>query len=263
MSSEQSRREFLESAGRWSCGVFLVGLASSLPGCRHAGDEGGPTVHGFLADGSYDPTDHAYAMLVDVRKCIGCGSCVRACAAENDVPPGHFRTWIERYTVYANGDVKIDSPNGGYDGFDREDGEDEVRKAFFVPKLCNHCAATPCVQLCPVAASYISPDGVVLVDEDRCIGCGYCIQACPYGSRFMHPERHIASKCTFCYHRVTRGLRPACVEACPTGARMFGDLKDPDDEVARILVTEEVHVLKPELLTKPVTKYLGLSMEVR
>lgn len=213
--------------------------------------------------GGYDPTKHRYTMLLDIRKCIGCGSCVRACAQENDVPEHFFRTWIERYTVSRTGEVTVDSPQGGREGFDPLVTGEDVTRSFFVPKLCNHCAQSPCIQLCPVGASYRSPDGVIMVDEKRCIGCGYCVQACPYGSRFIHPETHVASKCTFCYHRITRGLKPACVEACPVGARRFGDLMDPQDEVAAILATEEVHVLKPELLTEPMVNYLGAGKEVR
>jgi Fe-S-cluster-containing dehydrogenase component len=210
----------------------------------------------------YDPHKHRYAYLVDIDKCIGCGSCVRACERENKVPPNYFRTWVERYSVSSTGVVEVDSPNGARDGFSPIVTGTEITKSFFVPKLCNHCTNTPCVQLCPVGASYRSPDGLILVDDQRCIGCGYCVQACPYGSRFIHPVTHVASKCTFCYHRITKGLKPACVGACPTGARKFGDLKDPRDEVAQAIATQPVRVLKHELRTEPNCYYLGLGMEV-
>jgi Fe-S-cluster-containing dehydrogenase component len=101
------------------------------------------------------------------------------------------------------------------------------------------------------------------VDDKRCIGCGYCIQACPYGSRYLNPTTHTADKCTWCYHRVTKGLKPTCVEVCPVGARIFGDRKNPDDPINEILATRRVQVLQPELLTKPQCYYLGLDMEVR
>ena len=119
------------------------------------------------------------------------------------------------------------------------------------------------MQLCPVGASYRTPEGVVLVDEERCIGCSYCVQGCPYGSRFIHPETHTASKCTLCYHRLTRGLKTACVQACPVGARMLGDARQVGDYVTRIIATEPVGVLQPELLTEPNCYYLGLTREAR
>jgi len=213
--------------------------------------------------GGYDWTKHNYVYLIDLRKCIGCGSCVRACYRENDVPAGYFRTWVERYQVSAVGELVIDSPNGGKDGFEPSIIGYEVAKGFFFPKLCCHCTNTPCVQLCPVGASYRTLDGVVLVDEKRCVGCGYCVQACPYGSRFLHPVTHTASKCTLCYHRLTRGLEQACVQACPVGARRLGDTKKLGDEVARIIATERVQILQPELLTEPNCFYLGLTKEAR
>ena len=213
--------------------------------------------------GDYDWTKHRYVYLVDVRKCIGCGACVRACAQENNVPRDYFRTWVERYEVSRTGEVTVDSSNGGMDGFAPRVGGHDVTKAFFFPKLCCHCTHTPCVQLCPVGASYRTKDGVVLVDEKRCIGCGYCVQACPYGSRFIHPVTHTASKCTLCYHRLTRGLLPACVQACPVKARMLGDTKKVGDEVAEIIATQTVRILQPELLTEPNCYYLGLSAEAR
>jgi Fe-S-cluster-containing dehydrogenase component len=179
------------------------------------------------------------------------------------VPPHYFRTWVERYRISRTGEVLVDSPNGGIDGFEPEVTGEDITKSFFLPKQCCHCTHTPCVQLCPVGASYRTRDGVILVDETRCIGCGYCVQGCPYGSRFIHPEKHVASKCTLCYHRITRGLRPACVDACPVGARMIGDTKAIGDRVAEIIATESVQVLQPELLTEPNCYYLGLSSEAR
>lgn len=213
---------------------------------------------------AYDWTKHDYVYLVDTRKCIGCGACVRACRAENDVPPDYFRTWVERYHISRRGgEPVVDSPKGGVDGFDPMVTGRDITKAFFFPKLCCHCTFTPCVQLCPVGASYRTPDGVVLVDDQRCIGCGYCVQACPYGSRFKHPETHVASKCTLCYHRLTRGMTTACVQACPVGARLLGDKKRVGDRVAEIIATEAVQVLQPQLLTEPNCYYLGLTGEAR
>jgi tetrathionate reductase subunit B len=218
---------------------------------------------GALAnEGEYDWDAHRWAYLVDVDKCIGCGSCVRACKAENGVPDGYFRTWVERYLVAPEGS-HVDSPNGGVDGFPPVQPAFEPTRAFFVPKLCNHCKETPCVQVCPVGASYRTRDGVILVDGQRCIGCGYCVQACPFGSRFLSPVTHTAEKCTWCYHRITKGLKPACVEVCPTGTRQFGDMKREDDPVRHAIATGHVQVLQPNLLTEPQTYYLNIDKEVR
>ncbi len=204
-----------------------------------------------------------YAFVVDVNRCIGCGNCVRACSIENDVPEGQYRTWIERYVITAEG-VHVDSPDGGRGGFTEVSDEirDQAQRSFFVPKLCNHCEEAPCVQVCPVGATFRSEEGFVLVDPKHCVGCSYCVQACPYGVRFMNSEKHIADKCTWCYHRVMKGKLPACVTVCPTQARQFGDLNDPDSQVAKIYAKDEWKVLKPAMHTQCKVLYLGLSREV-
>lgn len=213
----------------------------------------------------YNPEDHQYGMGIDVKSCIGCGSCVKACKIENDVPrePFYFQTWIERYTLLLDGEVIVDSPKGGSEGFTNEVSESEILRNFFVPKLCNHCKNPPCVQVCPVGATFTSQDGVVLVDKNYCIGCRYCIQACPYGARFLHPETHTAEKCNFCYHRLVRGLLPACVEVCPTQARIFGDTSLRSSQLTRFFRFNEIQVLKPDLNTIPQVFYARLDGEVR
>ncbi len=220
---------------------------------------------------NYNWNDHNYAFVVDSTKCIGCGRCVVACKVENDVPEGHyFRTWVERYTWYKDGELKVDSPDGGFYGFPEVD--DEVVKSYFVPKLCNQCDNPPCVQVCPVGATYKTPDGVVLVDEKYCMGCRYCIQACPYGARYLYPadgpkesRRNTVDKCTFCYHRITKGGKPACVEVCPTQARRIFDLKDDKQsaEFYELIAKNRISVLKPELGTKSRVFYIGIDSEVR
>ena len=212
-----------------------------------------------------------WAFLVDTTKCTGCGLCVKACKTENEIPydAGVTRTWVERYVVTKDGEIHIDSPLGGRDGFttdkirDEEIDPENIDKAFFVPKLCNQCDNPPCVQVCPVGATYQTDDGVVLIDRDWCIGCGYCVMACPYGVRFFHPVHKVADKCNFCYHRITKGLQPACVQACPFEARRLADLKNPDDPVTKIIKSERVAVLKDEYGTKPHVFYIGLDSSVR
>ena len=249
-----SRREFLGDAIRLSGGalVFLTGSSAS------GSTEPAPKAKAE----AYNWEEHSYAYLIDTQKCIGCGSCVRACRAENAVPDGFYRTWVERYAVGMEGS-HVDSPEGGMDGFPPLAVGFTVTKSFFVPKMCNHCKATPCIQVCPVGASYRTKDGVVMVDGERCIGCAYCVQACPYGSRFLNPSTHTAEKCTWCYHRITKGLRPACVEVCPTGTRQFGDMKREDDPVRQAIEHERVEILQAHLLTEPRCYYLHLDKEVR
>lgn len=253
-----SRREFLKTAlgGAIAASVPLSAF-TFLSGSRARAAVADPHIR--------------WVFLVDAQKCVGCGFCVKACKIENEVPYDApvSRTWVERYVVTKDLRTYIDSPHGGRDGFNdkkirgEEIAAEEIAKAFFVPKLCNHCESPPCVQVCPVGATYQTNDGVVLVDRSWCIGCGYCIMACPYGVRFFHPVHKVADKCTFCYHRIMHGMKPACVEACAFSARKIGNLKDADDEVARIVATQRVAVLKDEYGTKPQVFYIGLDKNVR
>jgi Fe-S-cluster-containing dehydrogenase component len=223
---------------------------------------------------SYDATAHRWGFVVDTARCIGCGKCVVACKTENHVPPevGHTRTWVERRTLTASGALLVDSPEAGIDGFasSAAPAANAVVSSLFVPHLCMQCENPPCVSVCPVGATYRTVDGVTLVDETRCIGCGYCVIACPYGARYLVPAgpstpagvAGVADKCTFCYHRVTRGQQPACVAICPVGARQFGDLNDPNSDVSVALANQPSRVLRPELGTQPRVHYHGLSDEL-
>ena len=247
---EISRRELLAQ-----CSKLLVLTAAAAAGLENAGQPANP------AD-SYQMAAHWWGMIIDIDKCIGCGNCVRACAKENDVPEGYFRTWVERYQVAEDPEHPlVESPQGGINGFAPATREDV--KSFYVPKLCNHCVDSPCVQVCPVGATFVSPDGVVLVDPDYCLGCRYCVQACPYGCRFFHPEKQIVDKCTLCYHRITKGLTTACCESCPTGARQLVDLKNPKDPVHESLRSSKVQVLKPQMATGAKVFYKNLDGSVR
>lgn len=250
------RRDFLEK-------IAFTCFSLSVPGFLKAEKKNKEqTVDTSKA---YNPKEHSWGMGISVEQCIGCGRCVSACKNENSVPkfPFYFRTWVERYVVFDDGEVYVDSPNGGADGFQRVAHEEQIIRSFFVPKLCNQCKHPPCVQVCPTGATFQTDDGVVLVDSKWCIGCEYCIQACPYGARFLHPETRTAEKCNFCYHRIVKGLLPACVEICPNQARIFGDTKTNASPLTRFMRMNKIRVLKPFLNTEPTVFYADLDMEVK
>jgi Fe-S-cluster-containing dehydrogenase component len=270
MKIKTNRRSALRNLAGAAAGLL------SLPAARQAK----AAVQNFFVSAQtpkgYDPTKHKWLMAVDVDRCIGCGLCVEACKKENGVPegPNYFRTWVERYVITkpkpgsgeTRGEVFVDSPEGGLHGFPRSQiPQEQILKSFFVPKLCNLCEHSPCAQVCPVGATFDTPDGAVLVDKTYCIGCGFCVQACPYGCRFLNPITHTAEKCTLCYHRITRGLKPACVEVCPGQARIFGDLKNPipDDPIQKFFESNKAQTLKPHLGTGPRVLYSELDKEVR
>lgn len=244
-----SRREFLKNllSGATTATVLMVF---------------GPLVARADHKINYD-AEHDYAFVVNINDCIGCGNCVRACKRENAVPTAVFRTWVERYVVTHEG-VYVDSPNGALEGFEEVNAEirDKAINSMFVPKLCNHCDEPPCVQVCPVGATFKTPEGFVLVDHEYCLGCAYCVQACPYGARFINPDLHVSDKCDWCYHRVKKGKLPACVTVCPNKARLFGDLKDAESEVTKIFQEDKWMVLKPYMHTGPTCFYVGLTREV-
>jgi Fe-S-cluster-containing dehydrogenase component len=272
--SSAARRRFLKNIG--SCtgaavaGASLVGATASAAAKTDRSALGA----GFPAPG-YDWTKHQWAFGVDATKCIGCLRCVEACKIENNVPANahQFRTWVERY-VYLEGETgpRIDSQQdevniaasgseGHYRFADRYKGK-KVEKAFFVPKLCNQCTHSACVQVCPVGATYKTKDGVVLIDPNYCIGCRYCVQACPYGARYLNAEKGVADKCNWCYHRITKGLQPACVEVCPVGARIFGDRNDKQSPISLFIRNNRVQVLRPDTGNAPNVFYVGIDKEV-
>ncbi len=261
---EDSRRNFLKKATTTTIGAFSL---SVLPMTPDAGEQAQKEIDGHSTGGAKpaSPGDEVlYGFLVDTSKCIGAGKCLTACREENNVPEGYARTWVERFVHFKDGTVQVDLvPETG---FTEEDASlidpEQVARAYFVPKLCNHCEDAPCNQVCPVHASYTSPEGIELVDGDRCIGCAYCVQACPYGVRFMNPDTGNADKCTWCYHRITRDEKPACVEACPVNARVFGRLDDPNSEISKRLASVPTSVLKENLGTHPKLYYMGNSGEV-
>ncbi|WP_272701220.1 4Fe-4S dicluster domain-containing protein [Desulfovibrio sp. Fe33] len=179
-----------------------------------------------------------YAMVIDLRRCVGCHSCSVSCSVENRVPVGKYRASVGEYVIEgANPTV---AP---------------------LPRLCNHCEEPACVPVCPVHATYKNADGLVLVDSDKCLACGFCVQACPYDARYINPETRSTDKCTFCVHRLQAGLLPVCVENCVGGARVFGDMNDPESLVSRTLKEHKgaIKVLAPEMGTKPNVYYVNLN----
>ncbi len=185
-----------------------------------------------------------WGMVIDLNKCIGCHTCEITCKEQNDVPLGIWRSWVKEIE-------KGQYPN-------------VVRS--FRPTLCNHCDDPVCVKVCPVHASFRREDGIVMVDPHLCVGCRYCMSACPYEVRYLHPQKGILDKCDFCHFRVDKGLKPACVEACPTSARVFGDLHDADSEVSQLVARKPVQTLKADMGTEPHVYYIGLdqaTMEIK
>ncbi len=214
---------------------------------------------------SHEECTRSWAMVINEAECVGCGHCVEACKAHNDVPPD-----IEWNRLIETG----------------EDGD----QVSYLTIPCMHCADAPCTHICPVGATYQREDGIIMMDYDRCIGCRYCEMACPYGSRSFNwkefkgdnpavptwgqPEidrrpRGVVEKCSFCYQRIDRGLAqgltpgvdraatPACVNACPLGARVFGDLNDPESPASKALDGHESFRLREGLGTEPRVYYLS------
>jgi len=211
-----------------------------------------------------------WAMVIDLEKCIGCGACTASCIAENNLPPGVVYRPVTRHEIGEYPNVRL----------------------RFLPRPCMHCDDPPCVPPCPVGATYKRPDGIVAIDYDQCIGCRYCVTACPYGARYFdfgefheegtpeimeyetrpvaeygqqrarspdHPQRSPignARKCHYCLHRITNGMLPACVTTCVGGATYFGDANDPESLVHQLIGSPRLMVLLEELGTHPKTRYL-------
>ncbi|MBR2790501.1 MAG: 4Fe-4S dicluster domain-containing protein [Eggerthellaceae bacterium] len=202
-----------------------------------------------------------YGMLIDTTKCIGCKACVSACKTKNNLPNDVFWNRVEQV-----GNPTYDCPAKLDDG---------SLILEYIPISCQHCANPSCVAVCPTGASYKREDGIVVVDQDRCIGCRACAMACPYNVRTYlssQPEyfldfamgewdapEHIANtveKCTFCVNRIERGMVPACMWCCPGRARFWGDLDDPSSEISQYMQGKDVRQLKPESGNDPQCYYV-------
>jgi len=181
-----------------------------------------------------------YGFAIDQRTCIGCHACTVACKTEHAIPVGQFRTWVK----YVD--------KGVYPTTTREMGV----------MRCNHCTDAPCVKGCPTSALFIRPDGIVDFDNEVCIGCKMCMQACPYDAIYIDDETHTAAKCNFCAHRIDQGLEPACVQVCPTESIWMGDIDDPNSGISRFLSIEPINVRTPEQGTRPNVYYVGADQTV-
>ncbi len=196
------------------------------------------------------------ALVIDLNVCVGCHACVTSCKEWNTSGVSGTLADVMPYGK---------DPTGAF--FNRvqtfEVGEYPNAQTVHFPKSCLHCEDPPCVPVCPTGASYKrEEDGIVLVDYDKCIGCKYCAWACPYGVREVDPKRKVMAKCTLCVDRIyNEGLpkterKPACVLACPTNARLYGDVHDPDSEVSEAIREHGGYQLQPEWGTKPANHYL-------
>ena len=198
-------------------------------------------------------------LVIDLRRCVGCNACTLACKQEHGTPQGiHFARVVTR-----------------------EVGAYPAAKRTFLPVLCNHCQEAPCAEVCPTGATYIRPDGIVMVDNQKCIGCRACAVACPYMNRhfieegllqngrgprqltafelvkFAGFEEGTMTKCTLCAHRIDQGLEPACVITCPTECRIFGDLEEESGRLQTLIRERGGEPLLPECNTRPSVYYLA------
>jgi molybdopterin-containing oxidoreductase family iron-sulfur binding subunit len=203
-----------------------------------------------------------YAMVIDLKRCTGCFACVMACKVEHQTPPKVFWAKVLRY----------------------ERGKYPVVTRQPIPVLCMHCKEPECEKVCPTGATKKREDGIVIVDNKVCVGCRYCVVACPYGARYFVPkwtdyftgkdqpsskyaeyarkkwlaenDKGVVTKCTFCVERVEKDRKPACVDACPAEARTFGDLDDPLSEVSQLIKRRKGFRLQEEQGTEPSVYYL-------
>jgi Fe-S-cluster-containing dehydrogenase component len=209
-----------------------------------------------------------FAYALDISRCIGCRRCVYACVEENNQSRDPQVHWIRVLSMNKDKGVDFQDADPYY-----QPKEVPQEGHFYVPTACQQCRNAPCTKVCPTGATWTEPDGIVVIDYDWCIGCRYCMAACPYGARHfnwgepslpkeqvngnMHVlgnrprPKGVVEKCTFCIQRTRAGRYPACVEVCPVGARKFGNLLDPDSEIRYIIENKRVLLLKPELNTMP------------
>jgi molybdopterin-containing oxidoreductase family iron-sulfur binding subunit len=207
-----------------------------------------------------------FGYAFNISKCKGFRRCVEACINENNLDRNADTQYIRIFEI-EDGVVDLDKADATFQH------EVPAEGHFYMGTQCFQCANPPCVKVCPVGATWQEPDGITVIDYDWCIGCRYCMAACPYWARRfnwaapevpseeVNPNQHYlgnrarkkgcVEKCTFCIHRTRQGRLPACAEACPTGARVFGNLLDPDSEIRWVLANKRVFQLKEDLKTEP------------
>jgi molybdopterin-containing oxidoreductase family iron-sulfur binding subunit len=207
-----------------------------------------------------------YGYALNLSVCNGCRKCAEACHYENNHDRNSHNSYIRVFEM-PRGTMDMEKGNANYAHPVRQPDK------FYMPVQCQQCEHPPCVDVCPVEATWKEPDGIVVVDYNWCIGCRYCEAACPYHARRFNWERPVIpakdinpnqsylsnrirpqgvmEKCTFCLHRTRVGRLPACLEACPTGARVFGDLNDPNSEIRWVLANKRIFILKEDLGLKP------------
>jgi molybdopterin-containing oxidoreductase family iron-sulfur binding subunit len=242
---DKSRRSFVATAAVAGTGLGALALAPGL----HLIQVSEATTS---AQGASNKV--RWGMLIDTTKCSsGCDACVQACNTENGInetlkDARQGSQWIRK--------IDLKNPKTG--------------QQHSLPMLCQHCANPPCVDVCPTGASMKRADGIVLVDRHTCIGCRYCMLACPYKARSLvhlrlteqNPEvprgQGCVESCTFCVQRIDKGLKPACVESCPEGAMLFGDLNDPNSEIAQRVALEKTTQVRGDLKLDLGVRYQGI-----
>jgi molybdopterin-containing oxidoreductase family iron-sulfur binding subunit len=245
LGKNMDRKAFLKISGALAVGALLA----TAPNLLLLAAEDKKTVSGEV---------RRWGMVVDLDKCNGCKVCETTCRIENNVP--YFNQ--PRYDAYWLRIAEIEPETPGLEKVGKRP----------VPLMCQHCEDAPCIHVCVTKASFRRDDGIVLVDEHRCIGCRYCVIACPYRARSIIFRENdtwtnkevpkimivVSTKCNFCVHRVDQGKQPACVEGCPKNALIFGDMMDPKSEIGRLIAESHPQVLRPEKMVKPGVFYKGL-----
>ncbi len=232
------RRKFMKM-GLTVTGVFLGGTVLSLTSISTA--SGGNVDSVIPVEGQYPYPIH-YGMVMIQNHCIGCEKCMEACVKTNNVPVGHdaWRTKIQERLTTIQGE--------------------EIQE--FRPILCNHCNRPPCVRVCPTVATYKDPEtGIVVMDKKKCIGCKTCMAACPYNARYYNHSQHAIDKCNFCIDtRLKEGEKEtACAAVCPADVRVFGDIKDTNTKIYKLLhkPDNKIWVLRPECGALPNVFYMN------